>query len=70
MRIRADLDPDPSQTFGSQKVEFYMHNLKVVIGQKTYPRRYNGLFERQTTRFICRVRSITMFLDPDPDPHS
>jgi hypothetical protein len=45
--------------------------LKVGVRSKNirYRRRYKALFEKQETRFICKFWSISMLLDPDPDPH-
>ncbi len=48
-------------------VEFLLEN--ILIGQKTYLRRYKSFFESQKLRFICKFWSIFMVLDPDPDPH-
>ncbi len=59
---------DPDQTFKSQKVKFFcMKNIiKVGSRSKTYLRRYKSLFERQETRFICKILSFSVLLDPDP----
>ncbi len=59
------------QTFESQKVDFFhvkILNVGNAVGQKTYLRlrRYKSLFERQKTRFICKVWSISMLSDPNP----
>ncbi len=40
---------------------------RYLIGQKTYLRGYKSLLEKgQETKFICRLWSISMLLDPDP----
>jgi hypothetical protein len=52
MRIYAD--PDLGETLKTQNVQFFIKNiLTPKIGQKTYQRRYESLFESQETRFIC-----------------
>ncbi len=63
MRIHAQTDP--GQTLKSQKVEFLDENI-LKIGHKTYIRRYKSLFERQENKFISKISSISMLLDPDP----
>ncbi len=53
-----------------KKLNFYMENIqKVGNSSKNIPylRRYISLLERPKTRFICKVWSISMLLDPDPD---
>jgi hypothetical protein len=71
-------DPDPEQTFESQKVEFLLKNiLKVSKRSKTNLRRYKSLFEREKTpglfvifgQFACfwiRIRFHIPYTDPDP----
>jgi hypothetical protein len=68
--MRIQLDPDPGQTFKSQKLNFYIKNIpKVGNRYKTYIQRYKNLFERQNTRFVCKTWSISVLLDPDPYFH-
>jgi hypothetical protein len=48
-----------------KKLNFYMKNILIGIGQKAYLQRYKNLFERQETRFICKFWSISHA----PGPH-
>ncbi len=62
-RKRILADPDPGQNFKLKKLNFYMKNIQVknipTKGKKPF-------FERQESRLICKLWSVSMFLDPDP----
>jgi hypothetical protein len=62
--IRIHADPDPGQTFKSQKVEF-LH--EKYTGQKTYLQKYKCLFESQETRLFVNFGKFPYWiLDLDP----
>jgi hypothetical protein len=61
MRINADPDTDPGQTFKSQNVEFFTLNkiiLKIGNRSKNIPTIVQRLSERQKTKFICKLLVI------------
>jgi hypothetical protein len=65
-------DPDTGQIL--LKFNFYMKNILLegrVTGHKhTYLRKYKSLFERLEIRFISKLCSTSLLLDPDPDPQN
>ncbi len=63
-QINADLDPDPSQTF--KKLILYMKNILIVGNwSKNMLTVVQSPVERKDTRFLGKLWSISMLLDPD-----
>jgi hypothetical protein len=64
--LRIHADPNPGQTLKSKKVEFLHEKYKYSKVDNRKKHRYE---ERQKIRSFCKIWSIFMLLDPDPDQH-